>query len=396
MTKIIIFTGKGGVGKSSISTAHALEFANENRKTLLISTDMAHNLGDIFKISIGHKIRNVKENLDVIELNPNTLRNEMFPKIKESVVELSHGYNIEFTNLNENFVLPGFGNLFCLLKIKEFYDSNEYDYIVVDCAPTGETLALLKIPELLAWYMEKFFPVGKTIVRILAPISKLKYGVELPSYKTMNTVEKIHKKLIDLQYTLKNRDICSIKIVCIPEKMIVEESKRNYMYLNLYQFNVDEIFINRVLENIGENKFLNHWRQVQQKYIKELEEVFTHIPMIKIPWYPNEIQGIQSLEKIASRIKTLKNNSCKPCNFISEKYRISSNGYILDVYLPEAKIEDIKVFIHEMDLNIKIKNFNRCIPLPNVLRGSTINKICLENEILSIEFKIKKEKEEEI
>jgi arsenite-transporting ATPase len=159
MTKIIIFTGKGGVGKSSISTAHALEFANENRKTLLISTDMAHNLGDIFKISIGHKIVNVKENLDVIELNPNFLRNEMFPKIKESAVELSHGYNIEFTNLNENFVLPGFGNLFCLLKIKEFYDSNEYDYIVVDCAPTGETLALLKIPELLAW--RNFFQLEK-------------------------------------------------------------------------------------------------------------------------------------------------------------------------------------------------------------------------------------------
>lgn len=394
MSKIIIFTGKGGVGKSSIATAHALSFAKERKKTLLVSADMAHNLGDIFNRSIGNSVVNVDTNLDATELDPNILRNEMFPKIKKSVADISKGYNMEFGNLNENFVLPGFGNLFCLLKIKEYYESSKYEHIVVDCAPTGETLALLKLPELLAWYMEKFFPVGKTIVRILSPVSKMKYGVELPRYKTMNTVEKIHKKLIELQNLLKNRQICSVKIVCIPEKMIVEETKRNFMYLNLYQYNVDTVFINRVLENVHENRFLLNWKKIQEKYIKELKEVFTNVPVVKIPWYPNEIQGLLALEILAERIAQEKGKISEISDFIPEKYSVSEKGYILDIHLPQGKIEDIKVFIHELDLNIKVKNFNRCIPLPNVLRGSSIANIKLENETLSVEFSLKKEKEE--
>lgn len=391
MTKIMIFTGKGGVGKSSISTAHAFGFAKEGKSTLLVSTDMAHNLGDIFKTDVGHKITNVRENLDLIELDPNVLRMEMFPKVKKKVGELA--YNMG--NINQNFSLPGFGNLFCLLKIKEFYESGKYDYIIVDCAPTGETLAFLKIPELLAWYMEKFFPVGKTIVRILSPVSKMRYGVELPSYKTMSTVEEIHKKLIDLQYLLKNRDICSIRIVCIPEKMVVEETKRNFMYLNLYQYNVDMIFINRVLGDIQGNRFIENWKNIQKKYIKELDEVFTNIPTVKIPWYPNEIQGVEAVEILSDRISEIRKTLPERAPFIPEKYRVCEGGYILDIHLPQAKIDDVKVYIHELDLNIKVKNFNRCIPLPNVLRGSTIENVSLENEILSIRFKVKAKEGEE-
>lgn len=390
MTKIIIFTGKGGVGKSSIATAHGIGFSKEGKKTLLVSTDMAHNLGDIFQIKVGHKITNIKENLDLIELDPNILRNEYFPKIKENIENLAGGCSMELTNLNNNFAIPGFGNLFCMLKIKEFYDSGEYDYILVDCAPTGETLAFLKIPELLAWYMEKFFPVGKTIVRVLKPISKMKYGVTLPSYKSMNTIEKIHKKLIELQYLLRDKDICSIKLVCIPEKMVVEETKRNFMYMNLYQYNVDTVFINRVLSGEISNSFIKNWREIQSKYIKELEEVFVNIPIAKIPWYPNEILGIDAAEKLSKRVFSIAKELPPKKDFPEEKYSTWEKGYIFTLYLPQAKLEDIKVNIHEMDLVIKVNNFNRCIPLPNVLRGSSINKLELENQWLSVYFETAK------
>lgn len=396
MGRIIIFTGKGGVGKSSVAAAHALLSAKENRKTLLVSADMAHNLGDIFQTTIGHKITKISENLDALELNPNILRHEMFPKIKDTFLNLAGSYGLGLNNINDNFSVPCFSNLLSLLKIKELYDSKKYERIFIDCAPTGETIALLKIPELLAWYMEKFFPVGKVMVRMLSPISKIKYGVTLPDRESMNTVEKIHKKLLELQELLKNKEICSTRLVCIPEKMIVEETKRNYMYLNLYKYQTDTVFINRVLDNSNSNTenndFINHWKTIQSKYIKELEEVFVNVPIVKIPWFSKEILGLSAVETLCETIKNSSDNLFDiKTNFEHEEYISCEDGYILNLYLPQAKKENMEIYFHDTDINIKLNNFNRCIPLPNVLKGSRIVETKLENEILSIHFQTLKE-----
>lgn len=396
MQRIIIFTGKGGVGKSSVAVAHAFLSAEENKKTLIISADMAHNLGDIFQTSIGHKVTKISENLDAIELDPNILRHEMFPKIKNAMSDLSGNYGFILNNINDNFSIPGFSNLFSLLKIKEFYDSQKYERIFVDCAPTGETLALLKLPELLTWYMEKFFPVGKMMIRVLSPISKIKYGVTLPDKETVNTIEKIHKKLLGLQELLKNKEICSTRLVCIPEKMIVEETKRNFMYLNLYNYQTDMIFINRVIDNKIENSFMEKWKNIQSKYIKELEEVFTGIPIVKIPLYPKEILGISAVKILCETIKKSSENLFDTkVNVEHEEYIKCEDGYILKIYLPQAKEENIKVFVHNTDLNIKLNNFNRCIPLPNVLRGSEITYKKFEEGTLSVHFKVLEKRVEE-
>lgn len=393
MKRIIIFTGKGGVGKSSIAAAHALTFSREGKKTLLVSADMAHNLGDIFETQIGQKITKISENLDALELDPDTLRKEIFPEVKNTMLNLMGKNGISISNLNENFSLPGFGNLFSLLKIKEIYESNQYDYILVDCAPTGETLALLKLPELLAWYMEKFFPVGKKIVRILSPISKLTYGISLPSHQTMDTIELIHQKLLELQELLKNNEICSVRLVCIPEKMVVEETKRNYMYLNLYKYQVDAIFINRVLTEKIKNSFMQQWKKNQSKYIKEIEEVFFDIPIIKIPWYSKEIIGKCAVEMICNIIDHLPDLFSVRKNTQYEEYFSCEDGYLLKIQLPFARTEELKVYHHETDINIKINNINRCIPLPNILRKSHIVDTKLENGNLYIHFQVEKIKE---
>ena len=394
MARIIIFTGKGGVGKSSVAAAHALSSAKMGKKTLLVSADTAHNLGDIFKIQIGSKITKISENLDALELDSDVVKREIFPEVKNTMLNLMGKNGIGITNLNENFSLPGFENLFSLLKIKEIYETNQYEHILVDCAPTGETLALLKLPELLVWYMEKFFPIGKKIVRVLSPISKLAYKVVLPSAKTMDTIELIHKKLLELQELLKNNEICSVRLVCIPEKMIVEETKRNFMYLNLYRYQVDTVFINRIITDEIENPFMQKWKKIQSKYIKELEEVFFDIPVVKIPWYPKEIVGESGVELLCNTIENLPDLFSVKRITQNEEYFPCEDGYLLKIQLPFVKGEELKVYHHEMDINIKINNVNRCIPLPNVLRKSYIVDRKLENGNLYIHFQVEKKKEE--
>lgn len=386
MARIIIFTGKGGVGKSSVATAHALASSREGKKSLIISADMAHNLGDIFQKKIGKTITNISTNLDAIELDPDAIRKEIFPEVKNAMMDLMGKNGLGVSNINEQFSFPGLGNLFCLLKIRELYESNQYDRIFIDCAPTGETLALLKLPELLAWYMEKFFPVGKMMVRVLSPISKVKYGVTLPKRSTMNNIEKMHQSLLELQSLLKNKEICSVRLVCIPEKIVVEETKRNFMYLHLYQYQVDAVFINRVLQENIQNPFMKKWQSIQEKYIQELEEVFRNIPLTKIPWYPKEILGYEAVEKLCDTLSTSADLFSVHKQIENETYSPCEGGYRLNIVIPNAKKENIQVFLHEMDLNLKINNVNRCIPLPNSLRGSKIVKMDLEKDNLWIQF----------
>lgn len=241
MNRIYIFTGKGGVGKSSVAAAHAIKSAGEGKRTLLVSADMAHNLGDIFEKRLGKEPETVMHNLDLYEIDPEYIMQEDFSAVMRYLSNLL--LDADESSVQGIGMIPGMEEIFSLLKIADIYHKECYERIIVDCAPTGETLSLLKFPELLSWYMEKFFPIGKVGVRLLAPISKAAFQVEMPNKTAMNDIEKIFLKLVELQELLKNRDITSIRIVAIPEKMVVEETKRSYMYLNLYNFNVDGLYI---------------------------------------------------------------------------------------------------------------------------------------------------------
>lgn len=387
MGRIIIFTGKGGVGKTSIAAAHALTSAEEGKKTLLVSVDMAHNLGDLFACSVGRNVTEIKKNLYALELDPDYIMHEEFPNVQKAVIDFvgASGANI---TLNGHFPLPGFENLFSLLKIKQLYESNIYDRILVDCAPTGETLSLLKFPELLSWYIEKFSPVGKIMLRVLNPISKLRYHVKLPDRKALGDLGQMHSDLINLQELLKNREICTIRLVCIPEKMVVEETKRNFMYLNLYRYQVDGVFINRILPEHMDNPFMEKWHSIQKQYIEELEKVFVHMPLSYIPWYPEEIRGSQAVEKLCEDLRSLSNLFDIRLQTDNEEYSLCENGYLFTLKLPGVIEDEVEVYMHNLDMNIRIGNFNRCIPLPNTLQRSQITSVQLEQGVLKIQFKI--------
>lgn len=387
MKRIYIFTGKGGVGKSSVAAAHALRSAEEGKKTLLISTDMAHNLGDIFGRKLGKTEENILPNLDIYEIDPEYVMQEDF---KEFVDYIRKTLSMA-GDMDEMGMMPGMEELFSLLKISEIYETGTYDRMIVDCAPTGETLSMLKFPELLAWYMEKLFPIGKVGVRLLAPFSKKMFSVEMPNKKAMNDIEKVFLKLMELQELLKNRKITSVRIVTTPEKMVVEETKRNYMYMNLYNFNVDGLYINRILPQDIDNNFFDRWVEIQKEYIQCLKDSFAALPIYEIPWYDEELKGEENIKRIVDDV--LAKSDVFKVRHITERevFTQIDDGYLLEVNIPGADKTDIDLYQATTDIVIKTGNFKRNIPLPNALRTYVVSGAKFEEGRLCISF----EKEDE-
>ena len=382
MNRIYIFTGKGGVGKSSVAAAHALKSADEGKRTLLVSTDMAHNLGDIFGVKPGKEILSVRKNLDIYEIDPAYAMENDFAEYMDYVKKL-----LQLADDSEALgMIPGMEELFSLLKIAEIYKSGEYARMIVDCAPTGETLSLLKFPELLSWYMEKFFPIGKVGVRLLAPFSQKLFSVDMPNKEAMNEIERMFVKLIDLQELLKNREITSVRIVTTPEKMVIEETKRNYMYMNLYNFNVDALYINRILpQDIG-NEFFDQWLELQRRYIEDLKDSFSALPVYEIPWYEEELVGEANIQRIVRDVLT--EDTVFESKIVTERecFTETEKGYQLTVHIPGAEKSEIDLYQASTDVVIKMGNFKRNIPLPNVLRTYTVSGAKFTDGVLLVSF----------
>ena len=357
--KITIITGKGGVGKTSIISAHAVSCAERGEKTLLVSADMAHNLGDIFEVRT-----EVRKDLFLLELDPSKIMREEFPQVNRALLAMFSGKKT-IPDEAVQFMLPGFENLFSLLKIKKMYESGEYSRIFVDCAPSGETLSLLKLPELLSWYIEKFFPVGKLITRVLRPVSGGLFKVQLPDNDSMDEFLRMHKELVEMQELLKDPQVTSVRLAALPEKMVVEETKRTYMYLNLYAFT-------------------EYWREIQQKYIEELESVFGRIPVTKIRWYETEIRGIQALERLREDMPAYEELFAQIPPVGGDVYEPEEGGWRLKIYLPGT--EKAEVSRYGTDLDIAAGNCVRRIPLPQTLLTFEIREVTREKDSLEILF----------
>ena len=392
MGRILIFTGKGGVGKSSLSSAHARYSALEGKKTLLVSTDMAHNLGDIFSVQLGKEAKEIAPNLYALEIDPAYVMEHDFQDMMRAIMNILSSERINGKEVDALTMFPGMEELFSLLKILDIYESNVYDRIVIDCAPTGETLALLKFPELFSWYIEKLFPIGKVAVKVLAPISKRAFKIELPDKKAMNDIERLYARLFDLQKLMRDRETTSVRLVTIPEKMVVEETKRNYMYMNLYDYLVDGVYINRILPQDMKQTFFDEWLQIQGRYIKELEETFANIPVYKVPWFDTDLNGMTGIDRIVETVLDGQDVFAVQDSIVGERYEENDRGYMMYMMVPFAAKEEVDLHLSGTDVIIRIGNFKRNIPIPNILREYAVTGAKLQDGELCVQF----EKEQEV
>jgi arsenite/tail-anchored protein-transporting ATPase len=388
----IIFTGKGGVGKTSIAAATALRAADMGFRTLIMSTDPAHSLGDSLDVQLGPSPVKIAENLWGQEVSVFGDLNLNWDVVREHFAHLMEARGIEGVYAEEMGVLPGMEELFSLSYIKRYNEKNEYDLLVVDCAPTGETLRLLSLPETFGWFIKMIRNVEKFMVKpVLRPLSKKIKKIDdfvAPEevYDKVDNLFSSTEGIIDL---LADGSKTTMRLVMNPEKMVIKESMRALTYLNLYGITVDRITINRVMPDQSPDPYFQKWRGIQQKYIEQITEAFAPIPIAEVPLFDDEVVGLAMLRRVGEKVYADKN----PLDvFFSENpidiSKVSDGHYKVRVRLPFMENMGLEPKILKLgdDLTIRIGDYQKVVALPIFLAGMESTGASYEDKWLSIDF----------
>jgi arsenite-transporting ATPase len=387
--RILTFTGKGGVGKTSVSAATAVRLSQLGYRTLVLSTDPAHSLSDSFNLNLGSEPTKIKENLYAIEVNPYVDLKENWQSVQKFYTKIFMGQGVSGVMADEMTILPGMEELFSLLRIKRYKASGLYDVLVLDTAPTGETLRLLSLPDTLAWGMKAVKNVTKYIIKPLSkPLSKMgdKIAFYVPPADAVDSVDQVFDELVDIREILTDNVKSTVRLVMNAEKMSIKETMRALTYLNLYGFKVDMVLVNRLLDTKENSGYLEKWKAIQQKYLGEIEEGFSPLPVKKLRYYENEIVGLASLELFAKDMY----GDTDPSDMMYDEPPIKfvRNGNIYEVQLKMmfANPVDIDVWVTGDELYIHIANQRKIITLPISLTGLEPGDAFFKDKWLHIPF----------
>lgn len=365
--RIILYTGKGGVGKTSISAATALLCAELGYKTLVISTDPAHSLSDSFDFKLGSAPTKVCEGLYGMEIDPFTEIEENWGAAKDYLTTLFASQGLDEVAAEELSILPGMDELFSLLKVKRFYESGEFDVVIVDCAPTGATIRLLNFPEVLQWYMRRLFPVERYVVGTIRKFRREIFSVPLPDDAVFETIQRMYANVDEMRDILLNPKVTTIRLVLNPEKMVIQETRRAYTYLNLFGFHTDAIIANKVFPEEVSDSYFAEWKRVQEGYLEEVEASFPNLPIFKVRFYEHEVVGLEKLKRMAYDAFDDKH----PTEIFAqdEPMQILRSGgkYVLVLKLPFVTREEIELYQKGDELVVRVGNFKRNIILPMTL-----------------------------
>lgn len=384
--RTILYTGKGGVGKTSVAAATACEIANRGNKVLIMSTDAAHSLSDSFGINLNNSPTPIAENLYGMEIDTVFENEKLWGSLQKYLKLLMTVKAEESIECEELLVFPGFEELLSLIKIKEFDDSEEYDVLIVDCAPTGETMSLLKFPDLFKVWMEKIFPIKKKGTKLIKPIIEPVLNIPMPDDSVFDDIENLYEKLDELHKIILDKDKTSVRIVTTPEKIVVKEAKRSFSYLHLFDYNVDCIIINKIFPKESISGYFNKWEDLQKESIKDIEESFKELPIFKMELMKSEITGYDTLKEIGNKLYKKYN----PCNvlFKDNIFDVVNEGkdIIFKVRIPFANKSELDLLQNGDELTIAIKNERRTFVVPKKLMSRSITGAEYLEGYLNIKF----------
>ena len=382
--RVIIYTGKGGVGKTSMAAATACKIAKNGKKVLVMSTDQAHSLGDAFDMKIDKEPIKIAKNLYAMEIDTVYESEKSWGNLKDyfkQLLTMKGGSGIE---VEELLVFPGLEELFSMFKILEVYESGKYDTIIVDCAPTGETLALLKYPERLSGMINKVLPIKRAGVKTVGPAVEKVMKIPMPKDNVFDDIEYLMDKMQRLQNLLLNKEVVSLRVVTTPEKIVINEAKRNFTCLYLYHYNVDAIIVNHIYPAKAMEGYFNKWIKLQEEAIQDIKESFSEVPRFYVELQQQELRTLDVLGKVGDGIY----GETHPDDVLFKKeiYSIDNEKNCLKIYLPFADKGELRLEQDKNELIVGVKNESRKFPIPSEFTKKDIVGAKFEEGYLNILF----------
>lgn len=391
--RIIFFAGKGGVGKTSVSAATGIKTAEMGHKTVVMSLDVAHSLADIFDLdrdlldkNKGEPIK-INKNLFIQELDIQEEIQRYWGDIHKYLSSILYTTGLDEVLAEELAVLPGMEEISLLLYINKYVREKEFDVILLDCAPTGESLRFISIPTTLEWYMNKVFKLERKVAKFVRPVAKRMVDIPLPGDDYFQAIEDLFEKLKGVDQILINPEITTVRLVTNPEKVVLKETQRAFMYFCLYKMSIDAIIMNRMLPDNIRDAYFEGWIKGQQYHFEEAKDFFSPVPIFPVDLFAGEVIGYADLKKLSNQI--YKNSNPLERFFKDEPYRLikQDGNYSLRLKLPFISKNDVELNKLHEELVIRIGGFKRHIMLPRQVASLNAVKAKLEGEYLNVQFK---------
>jgi arsenite/tail-anchored protein-transporting ATPase len=389
--RVLLFTGKGGVGKTTAAGGTATLAANRGRKTLVLSTDAAHSLADAFDHPAGPEPTEIDSNLFVQQVDAQRKFEQSWRELRQYLLNVLDAVGVDPIEAEELTVLPGAEEVLALLEVRDQVRSGRWDLVVVDCAPTAETLRLLALPEALEWYMDRVLPIERRVVRSLRPVLSRVAGVPMPREQVFDAIERLHTELAGVREVLTNL-ATSVRLVLTPESVVVAEARRTLTSLSLYGYRVDAVIANRVFPAEGADRWRRGWVAAQAVQLEDIEASFAPLPVFRSPYRASEPVGMEELAAFAAAAYGSGRDAdfdpfALPPAREPMSIRAVEDEYVLSLALPLADRRDVDLVRKGDEIVLTVGGHRRVLALPSALSRCEISRAEMQQGRLDLWFR---------
>jgi arsenite-transporting ATPase len=384
--RVLLFTGKGGVGKTTTAAATALRCARAGHRTIVLSTDPAHSLADAFDLELGDLPVAITEGLWGQQLDTQARMEDTWQEIQAWLVEVFQWAGVAAIEAEELSVIPGLDEIFSLSDINSYADSGAWDVVVVDCAPTAETLRLLSLPEILRWYMDRVFPMSRKVNKVVSPLLGRVTGLPVPGDDVFGSATRFYDRLDGVRELLTDTERTSVRLVVNPERLVVAEARRTHTYLSLFGYRVDAVVANRLLPDGVTDPWFDEWKARHAEHLATITEGFAPLPVLRAELAPHELVGVDALDAFGRTLY----GDVDPAALLhpGEPMEVVRRGasYELIIELPFADKDDVELGRREDELLIRVGSYRRALLLPDSLRRRPVGAASLRDGKLRVTF----------
>ncbi|TMK88635.1 MAG: ArsA family ATPase [Actinobacteria bacterium] len=384
--RVLLFTGKGGVGKTTTAAATALRCADAGLRTIVLSTDPAHSLADAFDVPLTSVGSPITPMLWGQQLDAQERLEDAWGEIQAYLQEVLGWAGLDAVEAEELSVIPGLDEIFSLSDIKSFAEAGTWDVIVVDCAPTAETIRFLSLPDVLAWYMERIFPVERRLVKAVRPILKRVTSLPVAGDQVFDATRRFYDRLDGVRELLTDGDRTSVRLVVNPERMVIAEARRLSTYLSLFGYRVDAVIANRLLPDAVTDPWFKAWKEAHAEHLSAIEEGFSPLPVLRAELAPDELVGVERLRTFGDLL--YRDLDAAAVLHQGEPLTVERRGddLILSLELPFADHDDLDLGRVEDELLVRVGPYRRGIVLPDSLKRRTVSAAKMVGDRLEVTF----------